>query len=450
MKNTICALSTVPGISGIAVIRISGPECFFIVDKIFKGKSELSRAKTHTIHYGKIFSANTIIDDVTVSVFKNPNSYTGEDIAEISCHGNPIIVNQILDTLIINGAHHAEPGEFTKRAFLNGKIDLSQTEAITDIIHSSSVAGARTSARQLAGEFKNRLDNFRKKLLKIASLLELELDFAEEEIDLISKNDIKNHIISTIDFCANLSSSYESAQILRSGFYISIAGHPNAGKSTFFNALLKRSRAIVSNIPGTTRDYIEEQIFIDNISVKIIDTAGLRHTKDIIEIEGVRIAYELFRQSNLIIILNDISLGKNHSDSLEHSIKEMFPENEVLLVQNKIDKIDIKSFSNDKNRVYISAKFDDGIEKIRDIIKDKVTTSTDAVNDILINQRHRILLTNAEASLKNALNAIDNEFENETIAIDIRDAANNLGMITGEQWDENVLNNIFSSFCIGK
>ena len=449
MKNTIAALATPPGVSSIAVIRLSGPESIIITDKIFNGKIKLIDARSHTIHYGSIIQDSAIIDDVTVSIFKSPNSYTGEDVIEISCHGNMIIVNQILNALIQNGANMAMPGEFTKRAFLNGKIDLSQAEAIADIIHSQTHPGLITSERQLAGGFKNRIIELRKKLLDISSLLELELDFSDEDFEFINKDDIIKMIKSTINYTKSLSNSYNTAQILRSGFFLAIAGYPNSGKSTLFNKLLQKSRAIVSHLPGTTRDYIEESVIINNIPIRIIDTAGFRDTDDSIEIAGIKMANSVMNQANMIIVVNDITISPNHSDKLFNILKNNYTQADVILVQNKIDLI--KEFDELQIIPYhISAKKDIGIEDIKNLITEKTQFNEDAVNDILINQRQYLLLQTSTTYLENALSSTKNNLPNEIISIDIKEAAKTFGELTGENWNEDVLNNIFSRFCIGK
>ncbi len=448
MPDTITALATAPGIAGLSVIRISGPDAINIADKYFRGKIRLTQANTHTIHYGEFYHNDKLIDTVTAGIFKSPNSYTGEDVIEISSHGSMIVVDEIINTLIEGGARHAEPGEFTKRAFINGKLDLMQVEAVADIIHSSSVKGVQTSARQLAGKFSPRLSELRQKLIDIASLLELELDFAEEDIEFLDRTEIIRRMSETKEYCETLASSFKSAEILRSGFFVGIAGYPNSGKSTLFNTLLERDRAIVSEIPGTTRDYLEETIILSGISVRIIDTAGLRETNDIIEIEGIRFVESVLEQSNLIIVLNDISESEHFSDNLLNRIHERFPEHEIILVQNKIDKV--KEVERREGQIYISAKKAIGIDDLKEFIAGRAKQSTERISDVLINQRHALLLKETVVALGNAIEAARNGLDNTLIAIDIRRATKSLGEITGEIWNEEILNNIFSRFCIGK
>jgi tRNA modification GTPase len=447
----ITALATPPGIGGIAVIRVSGKGTFEIVDEIFTGKIKLIDAKSHTIHYGKIFNNDILIDTVTCSVFKSPNSYTGEDVVEISCHGGMIISQEIINLLISIGVRLAEPGEFTKRAFLNGKMDLLQVEAVADLIHSISIKSEQTSARQLIGGLSLRFAELRKQLIDICSLLELELDFSEEDVEFVDKSGIKLKIGEVIDYCDSLLQFQKGSEILRSGYMVGIAGYPNSGKSTFFNALLNKERAIVSHIAGTTRDYLEETIYIKDLPVRIIDTAGIRETEDVIEIEGIKFVEKLLNQSNMILIINDISISDNNSDELIKNINSKYPDREVAIIQNKID---LKPIELDKQKDYkeffISAKGSIGIEEIKNNIYDKALISTDRVNDIILNQRHSLILKNASEFLRNAINAIDLQMENEVISIEIRTAIKTLGEITGETYSEDILNNIFSNFCIGK
>ncbi len=453
MKNdTIAALATPPGTGGIAVIRISGPEAKAISDKCFSGKTKLKSVKSHTIHYGRFYDGGQIIDTVLASVFTAPNSYTAEDIVEISCHGGVLPARQIVNALIKNGARHAEPGEFTKRAFLNGKLDLTQAEAAADLIHSVTIPGAQTAARQAEGGFTKRISEFREKLLKITGLLEIELDFAEEGISFTNLDDIKNQINMAKDFCESLGESYEASEILRSGYYVGIAGYPNSGKSTLFNALLEKPRAIVSSVPGTTRDYIEESLILGGIPVRITDTAGLRESEDIVEIEGIKLVDSVLKRSNMILIINDASFSFANSDSLYKKILKKYSDTKVILLQNKIDLIEstIKTNLADKKTLLISAKKARGLDQLKEKIKIEAEKSIEMVQDVLINRRHAELLKESSEHLSRAVEAIDAGFENEIISIDIKYAAEIFGKITGENFSEEALNNIFSRFCIGK
>lgn len=445
MKRTIAALATPPGIGGIAVIRVSGDDSIKISDKMFHGKHSLINVDTHTIHYGLVKADEILVDTVTAAVFKEPSSYTGENVVEISCHGGMIVAGRILDILYANGASPAEPGEFTKRAFLNGKLDLTQVEAVADIIHSATVPGAATAARQLTGSFTKKLSDLRIKLLDVSSLLELELDFAEEDIEFADRSKVIEKIDETLGFCKLLIDSFESAEILRSGYFVAIAGYPNSGKSTLFNSLLGKKRAIVSEIAGTTRDYLEENIMINGIAIRISDTAGLReNSDDLIEIEGIKMVESVMSEANMILILNDITLGMNHSDQLLLSIKSKFPDKEIVLLQNKTDLTEFAEES------YISALKGRGIDLLKNMIYEKAKVSEDRVNDVLINSRHSDLLGAASRSLETAKELVLSDSDNEIISIEIRKATKILGELTGESWNEEVLAHIFSRFCIGK
>lgn len=448
MQETIVALATPPGISGIAVIRLSGDEAISIADKHFIGKIKLVESKSHRIHYGKFVTNNKEIDTITASVFIAPNSYTGENVVEISSHGSVIIYNQIIEELIKSGARLAEPGEFTKRAFLNGKIDLLQAEAVADLINSVSKVSELTSLRQLEGGFTQKIMKERQELINIAGLLELELDFADEDIEFVNKQHLTEKLYRILDFTQEIIDSYNASKVLRIGYYIAIVGYPNTGKSTLFNTLLNRKRAIVSEIPGTTRDYLEEYIYINDIPMKLYDTAGMRESSDIIEIEGIKLVSSIIKQSNLIIVLNDSKISFSHSDKLYSEIKHQYPNNEIILVHNKIDTIDESPRINDE--IYISAKYNIGINKLKEVIADKAKKYYKNENDILVNQRQYNLLQEIKVNLLDALNSLQNNMENEFIAIDIRKAIKKIGELTGEIYNEDILNSIFSSFCIGK
>lgn len=445
MSRTIAALATAPGIAGLNVVRISGDDAISIADKCFIGKNSLANAKSHTIHYGKFKSGETLIDTVTASVFKAPNSYTGDDTIEFGCHGGNIVAGQIVDALLTAGAVMPEPGEFTRTAFLNGKLDLTQVEAVADIIHSTSVAGALTSARQLIGEFTQRLKDLRLNLIRTAGLLELELDFSDEDIEFVDNSEVRSRLTESQAYCNDLAEKFRASEVLRSGFIVAVVGFPNSGKSTLFNKILQKNRAIVSEIEGTTRDYIEEDILLDDIKIRLIDTAGLRETDDIIEIEGIKLVESVLEQSNLVIVLNDAQNGLHLSDDLYTSLVDKYPNSEFMLVQNKCDLIEVKG-----EGVFISAKTGEGIDKIISKIKLASKNSIDRINDVLINKRHSDLLRRASSEIQRGIDAIDNGFANEMIAIDIRNATDTLGEITGDRWNEEVLAEIFSGFCIGK
>lgn len=447
MSRTIVALATPPGIGGIAVIRISGTKAFEITQMCISSKKSINQMLSHSIIYCNFQTNEHVIDTVLISKFQSPNSYTGLDTIEISCHGGVIIADMIIKALVVAGAEYAEPGEFTKLAFLNGKLDLLQVEAVADMIHSVSTAGAATSARQLIGEFTLRLSAFREQLLRIAALLELELDFSEEGLELIDRKVIEEKINSSIQYCQELSDSYTASNILRSGYFVGIIGFPNSGKSTLFNTLLNRNRAIVSEIAGTTRDYLEETLYINGLPIRLIDTAGIRDSQDIIEIEGIKLVDSVIEQSNLILILNDASEGLDNSNQLLTKLNEKYPNTQKLIIQNKTDLID--TIENNDN-IFISAKNRTGIDKLKAFLENEIKQSTERVSDVLINQRHYNKLQEVLQNLTQAKESLLNQMENEIISIDIRYATKLIGEITGEAWNEEVLDLIFSSFCIGK
>ncbi len=444
MASTIVALATAPGVSGLAVVRISGDNAIDITDKLFRGKKRLNDCKSHTIHYGKFYDNNqNLIDTVTCSIFKSPNSYTGEDTIEIGCHGGNIISQKIIKELIKVGASTPTPGEFTKRAFLNGKIDLTQVEAIADIIHSVSNVGSSLAAKQLEGDFREKLSYFRKQLLKIAGLLELELDFSEEDLELVPRDEIYQKIENSINYCNELIDSFVGSNILRNGYQVAVVGFPNSGKSTLFNAIAGKERAIVSDIAGTTRDYIEEYIYLQNIPFKLVDTAGLRESDDVIEIQGIKLVEKILQQSDIILILNDISISKENSDELYSNITKKYKN--VILIHNKVDLINYEV-----SELHISAKNQSGLENLKNLLHKNAEQSISRVSDALINQRQKSLLEQIIQNLINAQNSVSDGMEQEIIAIDIRYAVKIIGEITGEQWNEEILDAIFSDFCIGK
>jgi len=450
--TTICAQATPPGISGLSVIRLSGPDAFSITDKCFRGNVLLSQAPSHTIHYGKFYNSDILLDTITASVFRAPHSYTGENTVEIGCHGGYIVTNNIIRVLTKCGATIANPGEFTQRAFLNGKIDITQVEAIADIIHSVSQQGSHIAARQLLGGFKHKITSIRQELLTVCALLELELDFSHEDIEFIDKNHLNLLLEKTILTCQELLNSFSASTVLRDGFRVGLVGFPNAGKSTLFNALLDKKRSIVSPVAGTTRDFIEDSLSLNGISIHIYDTAGLRHNStDLIEIEGIELTQKLLETSNLILIVNDISISPDHSLSLYQNLLSRYPNSTFCYIQNKIDcahqqgnfHITIDCFS-------VSSTQDIGIKQLKDFIEKTASKNLDRISDVLLNTRHSIIISNIILSLKTAVYSLQTGISNEFISIDVRNAILSLGEITGEFMSEEILNTLFSQFCIGK
>lgn len=446
---TIAALATPPGNAGLAVVRLSGDDAFKIADKLFKGKAPLADVPTHTIHYGDFVSKDALLDKVTASVFRAPNSYTGENVVEFGCHGGKVVSRAIVEALIDAGAEHASPGEFTKRAFLNGKIDLTQAEAVADLIHSISTPVAHIAARQLAGGFKSRLAEYIEKLIDLSALMVLEFDFAEEEVEFAKLDDVKRSAEEALYYCETLAASHKSAETFRAGYFVALAGFPNSGKSTLFNAILKKNRAITSETPGTTRDYLEETIYIDTFPVRLFDTAGVRDATDEIEIEGIKFVDSILRQANMIFLINDISVSPETSSLLYDELKDKYPAAQILLLQNKIDKT-ADNYKSSENEIYISAKTGKGIDVLTKRIANAANNDLETAKDVLVNERHFSLLKKSAKYLRSALDSLDSEIGAEIVAIDLRAAADSLAEITGEKWSDRVLESVFSKFCIGK
>lgn len=445
--DTITALATPAGVGAISVIRVSGPESFKSVDTIFHGGVRISEADSHTIHYGKINSNGEIIDDVLVSVFHNPNSYTGEDSVEISTHGSPLIVEKIIASLIRQNVRMAEPGEFTKRAFLNGRIDLAQAEAVIDVINSRTEASLRGARNQLDGLLSKKVDSLRELLINTSSLIELELDFAEEDVEFMSLQQILKNIDEIIGEIDKLLSTYSFGKVIHDGVNVAIVGKPNVGKSSLLNYLVKESRAIVSEIPGTTRDVIREEISVDGILFRIADTAGIRLTEDIVEKEGVIRSRESVRNADIVIFINDVISG--FSEDLYKELLDISESKRILTVANKID-IDSKiHFEADAK---ISALTGEGIENLFSKMKEKSigSNSYSEKTAIVSNIRHFHALEKSREFLENAKSSIENKMTGEFISVDLRNAESSLGEIIGKVTTDDILNNIFMKFCIGK
>jgi tRNA modification GTPase len=448
IEDTIIAIATPPGIGAISVIRLSGSNSFNAVDLIFSGKTEIKNSKSHTIHYGKIIDGDQVLDDVLVSVFRSPNSYTGENIVEISLHGSPIIAQKIISKILsTSDVRLAEPGEFTKRAFLNGRIDLTQAEAVADLISSRTAVSLRGARSQLDGLLSSKVDGLRKTLVDLSSVVELELDFAEENIEIIKKQDLLqkiNNILSEIDKLIN---SYSFGKILRDGLNVVLAGEPNVGKSSILNYLLKESRAIVSSIPGTTRDTIREEISIDGILFMLYDTAGIRITGEEIENEGVKKSRDAIKNADIVIFIGDVNVG--FSSNLENEILDLNPSVKTVKILNKIDLgVEIRYLEDFK----VSALTGEGMLQFIEGLKvfaigESAYTEKDT---IVTNVRHFNCLVRAKEGLMKAINTIKENLSGEFIASDLRVTEMVLAEIIGEVTPEDVLNNIFSKFCIGK
>ena len=458
-QHTIAAIATPIGIGGISVIRISGHDSVQIANSVFKGSVNLVDAASHTIHYGivKDIDDSSVVDTVLVSVFRNPNSYTGEDVIEISCHGGYFVAQKILSLLYAAGSSPAKPGEFTQRAFLNGKLDLAQAEAVADIIHSRSEKSHKASVMQLSGRLSMYVNSIRNQLLNLCSLLELELDFSQEGIELAAREDILNRISAIEVEIKKLSDSYSSGKFVREGVHVAIIGKPNAGKSSLINILLEEERAIVSEIAGTTRDVIEESIILNGIEFVFFDTAGLRDTYDTIEQEGIRRTLLSLKQADIAIFIIDSSHKFSQSDSL--MLKQI---NESAGIQMPflicINKIDIKNraFSlldiGIDHSVEISCKLSLGIDKLKKELVDLSLPNHDPNSSsiVITNIRHKEALNSSLKSLQNAKETISKGLGGDFTAIDLRDALNFLGEIIGLTTPDDILNHIFGKFCIGK
>jgi tRNA modification GTPase len=460
LKDTIVALATAHGNAAIAVLRLSGPRAIEIAERHLHNKSlkkkSLSGKASHTAHFGIIVHQDIIIDEVVVTLYKGPNSYTGQDSVEISCHGSVFIQQQLLQLFLAAGARMAQPGEFTLRAFLNGKLDLSQAEAVADLIASNSAISHQVAMQQMRGGFSSKIKLLRDHLINFASLIELELDFSEEDVEFANRDDLKTLISKIIHVTQKLIDSFEVGNVIKTGIPVAIVGKPNAGKSTLLNVLLEEDRAIVSEIPGTTRDTIEDEITIDGVLFRFIDTAGIRTTSDVVEKIGVNKAFDAIKKSAIIIYLFDaheISSGdlKNELEMLTGYVGS----SQLVIVANKIDvenENDLRSeFSEYPGIIYISAKEHKGIEALKhNLVKLFDTRTVDATDTIVTNARHANSLRNAQKALMKVEQGLSHNIAGDLLALDIRYALEELGMITGEVSSEDLLESIFTRFCIGK
>lgn len=448
-EDTIVALATPAGVGAISVIRVSGPQSFLAIDNIFNGKTKIDDAASHTLHYGDIKNQNDEhIDDVLVSVFRAPNSYTGEDSVEISTHGNPLITQKVIELLIANSdVRLAEPGEFTKRAFLNNRLDLAEAEAVADVISSRTEASLRGARNQLDGMLSQKVKELRAQLLNSSSFVELELDFAEEDIEFVNQNELLKRIDSIIIEIDTLLESYDFGRVIRDGVNVAIVGRPNVGKSSLLNYILKESRAIVSEIPGTTRDVIREEVSIEGILFRLFDTAGIRISEDTIEKEGILRSQETVRTADVVIFLEDVE--QSESRDLYLDLLNFTSPNKII---RGLNKIDLFKESPKPTDVKISAKTGEGIENLFIKLKEKAIGSESYTEKtaIVTNLRHHNCLKKSRENLINARESILKKMSGEFISVDLRNAEMNLAEIIGEMTSEDILNNIFMKFCIGK
>lgn len=462
-NDSIIALATSSGMGAIAVIRLSGADAIAKVAQFFESKSKksLMEVPSHTVHLGHLKTADRLIDEVLVTVFKGPNSYTGENVVEISCHGSVFIQQEIIQLFLSNGVRHADAGEFTLRAFLNGKMDLSQAEAVADLIASNSAASHQVALQQMRGGFSSEIEDLRQQLLNFASLLELELDFSEEDVEFADRTEFKTLISKIGTVIQRLMDSFALGNVLKNGIPVAIVGEPNVGKSTLLNALLNEEKAIVSEIAGTTRDAIEDEIAIEGVAYRFIDTAGIRETSDVVETIGIQKTFEKMGQAQLVMYLFDLEKVKRKQVRLtliKSEIKKIhtkFPDKQLLVIGNKSDVMSANELDKIEEAIpevlYLSAKHKKGISALTATLTQLANTGALSNNETIVtNSRHFKALHNAFRSIQEVSNAMDAGISTDLIAIDIRQALFHLGEITGEVSTDDLLGNIFANFCIGK
>lgn len=451
--DTIVALATAPGVGAIGVIRLSGKKSFDIINKLFQSK-KLSAEQSHTLHVGFIRENGRDIDEVVVSIFKSPKSYTGENVIEISCHGSPFVQQQIIDACIRAGARLAKPGEFTQRAFLNGKIDLAQAEAVADLIASNTAASQKAALHNIRGGFSSELKELRERLIKFSALIELELDFSQEDVEFADRKQFSQLINELSLSTDRLVNSFQLGNVIKNGVSVAIIGKPNAGKSTLLNTLLNDNRAIVSDIPGTTRDTIEEIINIDGILFRLIDTAGIRqHTTDVLESAGMKRSLEKMKQADLVLYLFDAREMSLELKNLQSELNKQ--QLNYLLVANKIDlsgeEIAREKYAGIEKLIFISAKQRLHTEVLKEKMVDAVLKGqVQTESTIVTNARHYHALKEVQKSINDIRNGLENKLPGDLIALDIRRCLHYLGEITGDITNEDLLDYVFSKFCIGK
>jgi tRNA modification GTPase len=459
-QETIVALATPSGAGAVAIIRMSGKESITIAKEVFESVSrkDITKQKTHTIHLGTIVDGAKVYDQVLVSIFKNPNSYTGEDVIEISCHGSTFIQQQIIQLLLRKGCRMAQAGEFTLRAFLNGKLDLSQAEAVADLISSDNEASHQIAMQQMRGGFSSEISKLREELLNFASLIELELDFAEEDVEFADRTQFHD-LLNRIEFVLKrLIDSFAVGNVIKNGIPVAIVGEPNVGKSTLLNALLNEERAIVSDIAGTTRDTIEDELVIDGIGFRFIDTAGIRETIDVVESIGIKKTFEKIEQAQVVVYLFDSSEYTISSSKFQieiEKIKNQFPLKPLIIIGNKADKLSEEETKNLKLQIpsilLLSAKEKLGIDDLKNQLLSFVNTGALRNNETIItNTRHYDSLLKALEEIQKVKFGLNSNLPSDLMAIDIRQALYYFGEITGEVTNDELLGNIFANFCIGK
>ncbi len=448
-NDPIAAIATPPGEGGIAVIRVSGKGCIELVDTVFRGKV-LAKQPTHTAHFGKIVRNGEIVDEVVATVFRGPKSFTGEDTVEISCHGGVLVTHSVLETVLAAGARMAEPGEFTMRAFLNGKMELSQAEAVADMIHAKSRRALQAAQQQLDGALGEFVARFRQSIIDATAMLELELDFIEEDVEFADRSGLMKLLVDLDTQIAGLLETYETGRLLRDGVRTVLVGRPNAGKSTLLNTLTGKDRAIVSDIAGTTRDTIDADWTYGGVYFRLIDTAGLRETDDVIEAEGVKRSERAIAEADVVMVLSDMTTDHGRTEAYEQ-LKLAHPEKPILHIGNKVDMAspdeDLGSYD-----VVISAASGRGVEQLKQMLLEKALGrhDADAGSLVITATRHRDALQKARNFVQSAIARLSDGSSNEFLSIDLRGALQELGHITGSITNEDILDSIFSRFCIGK
>lgn len=462
-QSTICAISTSPGVGAIAVIRLSGSDAIAITDKVYrspKAGKTLTGQAANTLHFGNIVSGNETIDEVVIALFRAPHSFTGEDIIEISCHGSVYIQQQILNVLVENGARLALPGEFTQRAFLNGKMDLSQAEAVADVIASSNAAAHKLAINQMRGGFSKEISALRDQLLHFTAMVELELDFSEEDVEFADRTALHKLTEQIEQLLRKLKDSFQLGNAIKNGIPVAIVGETNVGKSTLLNALLNEDKAIVSDIHGTTRDVIEDVVNIHGTAFRFFDTAGIRDTEDHIENLGIERSYSKLEQATVVLLVVDTHNPYPLVESRIQKIRERItPHQTLIIVANKIDtglrdtiqQIEVMELTDNEKAVFIAAKQKENIDELIEYMTHAINMDEAEQQDVIVtNARHYEILKNAHEAILRVLNGLDMQITGDFLAQDIRECLHYLAEITGEVGTEEVLGHIFKNFCIGK
>lgn len=461
-EDTICAISTAPGAGGVAIIRVSGPKAISISNSIFVPRAagrDLLSQKAYTLRYGSICRGDELVDDVLVAIFHSPHSFTGEDTVEITCHGSIYIQQQILQLLIGKGCRSALPGEYTQRAFLSGKMDLSQAEAVADLIASTSAGMHKLAINQMRGGFSGELMRLRSQLLDFTSLIELELDFSEEEVEFADRANLRQLASDIEKIIRSLADSFSVGNAIKNGIPVAIVGETNAGKSTLLNLLVGEDRAIVSDIHGTTRDVIEDTINLSGITFRFIDTAGIRETNDTIENLGIERTFQKLEQASIVLWVIDLSGSIGRIEALSKVIKPKTEGKQIILVFNKSDLLSSEELLSKQEllknipakRIYISAKEHSNTELLKQQLAKAAALPTVNPNDVIVtNVRHYEALTNAHAAILRVITGLEQNISGDFLSQDIRECMHYLGEITGQISNDEILGNIFGKFCIGK